>query len=206
MLTKKQLKILNIFQKSEFKELSWKKVKELSKEKSSSSIQHAIKSFLDEELITELKVGTSKLYTLNLKNNKLYDYFEIYNREKIPKQALDSIKKLEETLDKHTFFYSIVIFGSYAAGEQKKNSDLDIAVFIEQEDKRKIVEAVFKSMEIKSLIRIDGHAITRDEFLEMLGVDYENLGKEIARKHLIIHNPAIFYSLIKEGIKHGFKL
>ena len=83
---------------------------------------------------------------------------------------------------------------------------MDVAVFIEQEDKRKIVEAVFKSMEIKSLIKIHGHAITKDEFLEMLKVDYENLGKEIARKHLIIHNPAIFYSLIKEGEKHGFKL
>jgi hypothetical protein len=48
--------------------------------------------------------------------------------------------------------------------------------------------------------------IAKDEFLEMLKVDYENLGKEIARKHSIVHNPAIFYSLIKEGVKHGFKL
>ena len=124
----------------------------------------------------------------------------------MPKQVLKSIKELEDSLDKHTFFYSIVIFGSYVSGEQKKDSDLDIAVFIEQEDKRKMVEAVFKSMELKSLIKVDGHVITKDEFLEMLKADYENLGKEIARKHLIIHNPSIFYSLIKEGIKHGFKL
>jgi predicted nucleotidyltransferase len=206
MLTKKQIKILNTFQKNKFKELSWKQVKELSKEKSSSVIQNAIKSFLDEKLISERKIGTSKLYAVNLENNQLYNYFEIYNRENIPHQVLNSIKKLEETLDKHTCFYSIVIFGSYAVGEQKKNSDLDVAVFVELEDKRKMVEAVFKSMEIKSLIKIDGHVITKDEFLEMLNVDYENLGKEIARKHLIIHNPAIFYSLIKEGMKHGFKL
>ena len=61
-------------------------------------------------------------------------------------------------------------------------------------------------MELKSLIKLDGHVITKDEFLEMLRVDYENLGKEIVRKHLVIHNPVIFYSLIKEGIKNGFKL
>ncbi len=206
MLTKKQLIILNIFQRNEFKELSWKKVKELSKEKSSSVIQDAIKAFLTEELITEEKIGTSKLYAVNHKNNKVYVYFETYNRENLPKQVLKSIRELEDSLDKHTFFYSIVIFGSYVIGEQKKDSDLDISVFIEQEDKRKIVEAVFKSMELKSLIKLDGHVITKDEFLEMLRVDYENLGKEIVRKHLVIHNPVIFYSLIKEGIKNGFKL
>lgn len=206
MLTKKQLKILNIFQRNKFKELTWKQVKELSKEKSSSVIQDAIKAFLNEELITEEKIGTSKLYAVNYQNNKVYPYFETYNKENLPKQVLKSIKELEDSLDKHTPFYSIVIFGSFASGEQKKDSDLDIAVFIEQEDKRKMVEAVFKSMELKSLIKVDGHAITKDEFLEMLKVDYENLGKEIARKHLIIHNPIIFYSLIKEGIKNGFKL
>lgn len=206
MLTKKQLKILNTFQKNKFKKITWKQVKELSKENSSSVIQDAIKAFLNEELITEEKIGTSKLYAINHKNNKVYTYFETYNKENLPKQVLKSIKELEDSLDKHTSFYSIVIFGSFASGEQKKNSDLDIAVFIEQEDKRKIVEAVFKSMETKSLLKIDGHVITKDEFLEMLKVDYENLGKEIARKHLIIHNPIIFYSLIKEGVKHGFKL
>ena len=192
MLTKKQLQILDVFQKNEFKELAWNKVKELTKETSSSIIQNAIKAFLHEKLITENRIGTSKLYKVNHKNNKIYNYFETYNKESLPEQVLKSIKELEESLDKHTSFYSIVIFGSYAHGKQKKDSDLDVAVF--------------KSMEIKSLIKIHGHAITKDEFLEMLKVDYENLGKEIARKHLIIHNPAIFYSLIKEGEKHGFKL
>jgi len=61
-------------------------------------------------------------------------------------------------------------------------------------------------MELKSALNIDGHVIAQKEFLEMLKVDYENLGKEIARKHLILKNPAIFYSLIKEGIKNGFKV
>jgi len=206
MLTKKQLKIFNIFQKNKFKEISWKEVKELSKENSSSVIQDAIKAFLFEELINEKKVGTSKLYLVNHKNNKVYNYFEIYNKEILSKQVLKLIGELENSLDKYTPFYSIIIFGSYIAGEQKDNSDLDIAVFIEKEDKRKIVEAIFKSMETKSLLKIDGHVITKDEFLEMLKVDYENLGKEIARKHLIIHNPIVFYSLIKEGIKNGFKL
>ena len=46
----------------------------------------------------------------------------------------------------------------------------------------------------------------QEYFLEMLKVDAENLGKQIARKHLIIHNPLIFYSLLKEGMKNGFRI
>ena len=205
MLTKKQLQLFNIFQKNKFNELSFKELKRLSKEKSNSLIQNAISSFLKERLITEKIIGTSKLYTINHENKKAYLYFEIINHENLPKEILKSVKALEDSLDKHTFFYSIIIFGSYAAGEQKKNSDLDIAVFIEEEEKRKIIEAVFKSMELKSIIKIHGQVFTKNEFLEMLKVDYENVGKEIARKHLIIHNSAIFYSILKEGVRHGFK-
>ncbi|GBE19817.1 nucleotidyltransferase domain protein [archaeon BMS3Abin17] len=206
MLTKKQFKVLNIFQKNSFREYSFKEIKELSKEKSNSIIQNSIKAFLNEELITERKIGTSKLYRINHKNGKAYVYFDIFNRENLPKHVLDTIRVLEESLNKHTFFYSIAIFGSYVVGAQKKESDVDIAVFIEQEEKRKIIEAVFKSVELKSFLNIHGHVITKDEFLEMLRADYENLGNGIARKHLIVHNPIIFYSILTEGIKYGFKL
>ena len=206
MLTKKQFKILSIFQRNTFREYTYKEIKEQSKENSNSVVQDAIKAFLKEEIIVKRAIGTSKLYMINHKNEKVYLYFEILNKESLPRQILDTIKELKNTLDKHTFFYSIVIFGSYTLGEQKKNSDLDVAVFIEREDTRKTVEAVFKSMDLKSFVKVDGHVITKEEFLEMLKVDYENLGKEIARKHLIMHNSDVFYSLLKEGVRYGFKL
>jgi hypothetical protein len=53
---------------------------------------------------------------------------------------------------------------------------------------------------------MDYHIFTKDEMLKMLKDKYENLGKQIARKHLAIHNPAIFYSIVQEGIDSGFKL
>lgn len=205
MLTKKQIKIFDIFQKNKFKEISFKKVKELSKENSTSIIQNALKSYLAEKLIIEKAIGTSKLYSINHENNKVYSYFELLNRESLSKQVIEAVSELEKSLDKHTFFYAIVIFGSYVGGEEKKTSDLDIAVFIENNDRKKVIEAVLKSMELKTSLKIDGHTITKEEFLDMLKIESENLGKEIVRKHLIIHNPVIFYSLIKEGMKNGFK-
>ncbi len=208
MITRKQLKILSVFLKNEFREYTYKEIKELSKEKSNSIIQNAIKSFLKENLIIERKLGTSKLYLINHNNLKIYNYFEIYINENLHKEVKYTLNLLGESLNKNakSFFYSIVIFGSYATGEQTKKSDLDIAVFIEDDEKKKIIENILYSLNTKSILKVDGHAITQREFLEMLKIDQENLGKQIARKHLIIHNSQIFYSLLKEGIKNGFKL
>ncbi|MEK6860229.1 MAG: nucleotidyltransferase domain-containing protein [Nanoarchaeota archaeon] len=208
MITKKQLKILSVFLRNEFREYTYKEIRELSKEKSNSVIQNAIKSFLKEDLIIERKIGTSKLYLINHNNNKVYSYFEIYINENLGKEVKYTLNLLEESLNLNlkSFFYSIVIFGSYATGEQTKKSDIDIAVFIFGDGKKKITENVLHSLNTKSILKVDGHAITQEEFLEMLKIDQENLGKQIARKHLIVYNPQIFYSLIKEGMKNGFKL
>ncbi len=206
MLTKKQIKILNIFARGVFKEYSFKEVKELARENSTSIVQNAIKAFIKEDLIKEKKIGTSKLYSLNHANDRIYAYFELYIKENLPKQVKYSLSLIKEELDKHTCFYSLVIFGSYASNKQNKDSDLDIAVFIDKEENKTIVEASLKSSELKSFLKIDSHVITSKEFLEMLKVEAENLGKQIARKHLIIHNPSIFYSLLNKGIKNGFRV
>ena len=197
MLTKKQIKLFGLFTKSPFKEYSFKELKELSKEKSISLIQNSIKAFMKENLLKERKIGTSKLYLINHDNKMVYSYFDILITESLARDVKYSISLLQEELEKHTPFYSLAIFGSYAIGEQKKDSDLDLAIFVEKEEYRKILEASIKSIQTTSFVKIHGQVITKDEFLEMLKVDYENLGKQIARKHLIIHNPSIFYSLLK---------
>jgi hypothetical protein len=42
--------------------------------------------------------------------------------------------------------------------------------------------------------------------IEMLLNDEENLGKQIARKHMNVYNHQIFYDILKEGIKNGFRI
>ena len=205
MLTESQLKIFEPLTKNILKEYSIKEIKESCGEKSNNAISLALKKFKDENLVKEKRVGRSLLYTLNIENELVFNYIQLINTKKIPKLALRAIERVKEDVEKHTSFFSIVIFGSYATGKQTKDSDLDIAVFIEEESKRKIIESALKSSELKTPLRIHGHVISKDEFLEMLKVDEENLGKQIVRKHLSIHNPHIFYSLLKKGIKNGFR-
>lgn len=206
MLTKKQLNIFEPLTHNLFREYSIKEIKKGSKEKSNNAISIALKRFKVEEIITERTVGRSKLYTLNLNNNLIFSYISLINSQTPPKAAQKAIKQLKEEIEKYTSFFSIVVFGSYAVGKQEKKSDLDIAIFVENEAVKKKVQLALNSAKLKSIIRIDLHAISQDEFLEMLKADYANLGKEIARKHLSIYNISIFYSLLNKGVKNGFKL
>lgn len=206
MLTKKQLKIFEPFMKNVFREYTIKEIKKNSGEKSNNAISIALKRFKEEELIKERAVGRSKLYVLNIENELIFHYFALINSNKLPKSVMKTIEQIRLEAEKYTSFFSIVVFGSYSTGEQKRDSDLDIAVFVENEGMKKKTQMALNSVKLKSAMKVDLHAISQDEFLEMLKEDYANLGKEIARKHLAIYDPTIFYSILNKGVKNGFKL
>jgi predicted nucleotidyltransferase len=206
MLTQKQLTIFQVFTRNPFAAYTLKQIKRLSKEKSNNALSIAMKQFKKESLLKEQKVGKSSLYTLNLDNDLVYYYIALANHSRLNSLVHKTIKIIKENVEKYTKFYSIVIFGSYATQEQKKESDFDVAVFIEAEELRKEINKALRSAALKSVLNIDGHAITKDEFLEMLKLDEENLGKQIARKHRVVYNHQIFYAILQEGIKHGFRI
>jgi len=206
MLTEKQLAILEPLIKQIFRECTIKHIKEKSGEKSNNAISLALNKFKEENLAKERIIGRSKLYTLNQENSAVFDYINLINKEKLPKLANEVIEQLSEEIKKYTSFFAIVIFGSYSINKHNKNSDLDIAVFVENEEIKKKIQLALNAIKLKSIQPIDPHAISQEEFLEMLRVDYENLGKEIARKHLSVWNSSIFYDLLYRGVKNGFNL
>lgn len=206
MLTKKQLTIFEPLVSRIFRECTIKNIKEESGEKSNNAISLALKKFKEEKIVKEKTIGRSKLYTLNQDNDVVFNYIDLINNKKLPKLARETTEQLSEEIKKYTSFFVIVVFGSYSMGQQKKDSDLDIAVFVENEEIKKKIQFALNSTKLKSIQPIDPHAISQEEFLEMLKVDYENLGKEIARKHLSIYNSSIFYDLLYKGVKNGFNL
>src|SRR3989344_700795 len=205
MLTPKQIKIFEAFLRRPYKALTYKDIKNYSKEKSNSIIQKAIVKFLVEELVKKREVGNIILYTVNLENSTIFSYFDILIKEKMSNLVKNSLKIIKEDIS-NIKFKSIVIFGSYAEEKQKEKSDLDIAIFVNSIEDKKNCELSLKSAELKSILRLDIHVITKDEMLQMLKDKHENLGKQIAYKHLAIQNPMIFYSILEEGINNGFKI
>ncbi len=204
MFSKKQLRILEPFLTNSFKEYSYKELK--GKEKSNNAVQSAIKRFKDKNLLTERKVGTSKLYSLNLKNELVYPLLELMVQEKLSLAVKKSVVILRKELERYTLFYSLIIFGSYANNTQKKDSDLDIAVIIQDKSQEKNLKIAVHSAENKSLLRLDVHIITVEDFKEMLTAEYANLSKEISNKNLPVYNLEIFYKIMIWGVDHGFKI
>ena len=204
VLTEKQLEIFSVFVKQPFAELTRKQIKNEANEKSNNALSLAISQFRKENIIIEKKVGKSGLLKLNLRNDLSFFYIALANEKRIPKTAKETIERIKEEIERITPFYSLAIFGSYAISNQKQSSDLDIAIFIEDKKDIKKIEAAINSAKLKSLVEIDSHVITKSEFSEMLVNNEENLGKQIARKHLAVYNHSIFYDLVRDGVKHGF--
>jgi predicted nucleotidyltransferase len=205
MLTPKQIKVFGAFLRRPYAELTYKEIKDYSREKSNSTIQKAIVKFLAEDLVHKRDVGNIILYVVNLENSTVLSYFDILIKEKTSPLIRNSLKIIREELA-GTDFVSVVLFGSYAEGKQQEKSDLDIAIFVNSAGEKKECELAMKSAELKSLLKLDAHVFTRDEMLQMLKDKQENLGRQIAYKHLAIQNPTIFYSILREGMNNGFKI
>lgn len=205
MLTPKQINIFGAFLRKPYKELTYKEIKEYAKGKSNSIIQKAIAKFLSESLIKKRGVGNIILYKLNLENNTVFSYFDILIKEKLSNPVKIAIQRIKEEVTDINFV-SIVIFGSYAEGKQTEKSDLDIALFVHSTNDKKKCELSMKSAKLKSILPIDAHVITKEEMLQMLKDKQENLGKQIAYKHIPVYNPSIFYSILQEAIDNGFKI
>jgi predicted nucleotidyltransferase len=205
MLTAKQMHIFEAFLSKPYQEFTYKEIKDYSKEKSNSIIQRSIVKFLAEELVKKRKVGNVILYMVNLENSAVFAYFDILIKKKLSNLVHNSLSIIKEELT-HFSFSSLVVFGSYAQGKQTKKSDLDIAILVASVEDKKNCELAMKSAELKSILKLDVHVLTKDELLYMLKDKHENLGKQIAYKHLAIQNPMIFYSVLEEGISNGFKI
>lgn len=206
MITGKQLKTFEIFAKKPFAEFTRKQIKKESKEKSNNALALAINLLKKEEVLIEKKVGKSGLLTLNLGNDLTLYYLSLCNLQRIDQKVKLSIRSLKKEIENDAYFYSLVIFGSYAEGKQKQTSDLDIAIFIDSQEKRKQINASINNAKLKAPLEIDVHTILKAEMIEMLTNEEENLGKQIARKHLAVHNHQIFYDIIKEGMRRGFRV
>ncbi|MDO8563990.1 MAG: nucleotidyltransferase domain-containing protein [Nanoarchaeota archaeon] len=205
MLTKKQLILLKSFQSNVFREYSFKDISRITGEKSNNALQIAIKQFIEEDLVSWRKIGNSKLYKMKIENEICYDYLTLISYESLTPEVKSSINALKKEIEKYNFFYSLVIFGSYAIGKQTRKSDLDIALIIPDKTLEKDMKIAVNMALNNSIIPLHVEIIASNDFFEMLINKQENVGKEIARKHRAIHNINIFYKIVKMANDNGFK-
>ena len=99
MLTKKQLEILKVFKEDIFRRLTFKEIKEKSKQNSNNLVLNAVNEFKKEGLIEIKKTGNVRSFSLNLKFNPIYAYLNIINEETLNKSNLPK-KTIQEIQDR----------------------------------------------------------------------------------------------------------
>jgi len=196
MLTKKQLDVFKVFRNNLMRKITFSELKKELKENSSSKLQRTISLFKEEDLVNVEVIGKSKLIFLNFENNKLFDYLSIFEREFYENMPYEVLKNIQNEILKETEFFSFIVFGSYASKKATKKSDLDLCVLVENEDVKKEIVPLINSVKRKEVLEVYVEIFTRSEFLEMLGDEKENVGKEIVRNHFVFYGLGNFYKLI----------
>jgi predicted nucleotidyltransferase len=199
MLTKQQLAILGVFKKDLFASQTFKQIKEESKQKSNNIVQIALKQFKAQNLVKTKVTGDVTTYSLNLDNNLALSYLNSINeleiqKRKFPKEILTEIQK---RISKQTNFFILIIFGSYAKSKATEKSDLDIAVIVESEQTKKEIIPLLETVKRREINHLDYHVFTRNEFLEMLKANYENVGKQIYKNSIIYYGFIEYCNLIR---------
>lgn len=199
MLTKQQLRILGVFQKDLFASLTFKQIKEESRQKSNNIVQIALKQFKEQDLVNTNVTGNVTTYSLNLNNNTTLSYLNLINDSEIQKRRFpkEILSEIQKRILKQTNFFILILFGSYAKNKATEKSDLDIVVIVESEQTKKEIAPFLETVKRREIKPIDYHVFTRSEFLEMLGAEPENVGKQIYKNNLVYYGFIEYCHLIR---------
>ncbi len=203
-ITNKQIALLEVWKDNPFKELSISEIMKQSNKNTKTWVFNIMKLFAKNKIVNSKRKGNLDIYFLNLANPVTIQfllYLEAQQNINFPQ--LELVSKLIEKIP--TKNYSLIVFGSFAENKQTKKSDIDICFLIDSKETEKIMKPYANEVKFDYTIKIDEHYITFEDFIKMLLRDEENLGKQIFRKCMIFYNGNIYYQLIKEAYKNGFR-
>jgi predicted nucleotidyltransferase len=148
------------------------------------------------DLLIIKQIGKSKILKLNLENSVIQSYLAISSDEEkkkflIKQPILKIIQKELHTTD------IVLLFGSYAKGKERKNSDIDLMI-INKSGNRSIS---FSKHELIFRKKINPLFFKKKEYKEMLKEKNENVGKQALRNHIILNNPYDFWQLVINAIQ-----
>jgi predicted nucleotidyltransferase len=203
MLTDTELDVFKALLTNPFKQWFFTDVMRVSKQNSHNTVQRTLKRLRSEGLVKETTLGRLKQFTLRLQDDVVAYYIGLAAVQSLPKPARLALEELRVAVEKHTALFSLVVFGSYARGKQRADSDVDVAVFVPPGvDFNKLQGHLAHDTEY-SPVPLHIQVITEKEMIHMLATKDQNVGKQIVERHLAVHNPAIFYGIVRRA-EHGF--
>ncbi len=205
MLTKEELKVIDLFRKDLFKYYSIREIMKKISKKSYSWTFKAVKKLNELGVVNIEKKGNTNLCSINLDNTLTITYLSFLEEfdaitKKLPR------KNVAELINSIPLsYFTFIVTGSYAEGRATEKSDLDVVVLVEDGAITKNILAVLKNKGELMMPEVHPYVFTKSEFLQMLLSDEENYGKLLFKNRIILFGSQNYYLIIKEAIKHGFK-
>ncbi len=198
MFNKAEIRILK-FMLSEMQNLN---VREISaKTKLNYRQAHEAVSKLEKKrLIFAKKYGKAKVCSLSFENAGVLAYIEDLRADELLKKKpnIRLVKKELESLK--TSYYSLILFGSYAKGDERSRSDIDILFIIP--DCSDINGFQKEAESIIDRLKYDIHlnTIKESEFVNMLKKRGElNIANEVLKNRIILSGAEQYYKLVKKA-------
>ena len=205
MLTKEEIKIIELFRKNLFKDYSIKAIMRKISKKSYNWTYKTVKKLSKLKIINITKKGNSNLCSINLNNNLTLKYLSFLEEHSINSKRLP-MKNIFELINSVPLsYFTFIISGSYSTGKATKKSDLDIIILIEDGIDIKKIFTILKNKGELMVPNVHPYVFTKSNFLQMLLNDEENYGKMIFKNKLILFGAENYYLILKEAIKNGFK-
>src|SRR3989338_8564078 len=136
------------------------------------TVHKVIPALIKRKLLKIAKKGNSSLVSIDLDNANLEDISSasLYGRnlffKKYPAISL-LVKDVEESLS--DLFYILLLFGSYAKGNPKNDSDIDLLFIIPTKKESDIyMEKIKKALRLHQQIKKDLNIASAEDFLDML--------------------------------------
>jgi predicted nucleotidyltransferase len=196
LLTKTQLEIMEIFCSNITKSFSIRGLSKLLNKNYKVAYQ-AMQGLIKSNI---LKKDEHQLLKLNShKNFSLLAYVESLRAEKFLKKHKEIGLFVDDVIQKSNLgFFTLMLFGSYAAGTQKKHSDIDVLMIIEDIAQ---VEAVERNLKFMSETFGNFHiqVISKESVKEMiLRPGKLNVVNETLNKHILFFGAEDYYRLINQ--------
>lgn len=156
---------------------------------------NTIMNFTNKEIVSSEKKGNASIIKINFKAvSKEHIYTELSRRDKIVtkyykiKSTFDKLKKLNQ------IHFICILFGSYAKGNPKQDSDIELLFIIPEEYDYGTFDSNIKT--ILSAYNVDINITPEKGLFEMWNtVKKFNVGNELLKGHIVLNGVEGFLEL-----------
>lgn len=154
-----------------------------------------VNQLIKDRAVNAKRAGQTILCSINIKCFNA----DVFRAETIRKEGL--LRKKDMRVMHQYFkdikepFFILLIFGSYASGNARKGSDIDLMLISDNKDTRE------KAKRIASLIPLDIHLLdfSSAEFMSMIKTTEFNVGKEALENNIILYGIEDYYRLVENA-------